>query len=76
MNNKGCAYCIFLFILYVVLYGVAVASSAWLIMMLVNYLAPVFGYAVILTFKQALAITILLSVIGGFFKTTVRSSKN
>lgn len=47
--------------------------EAWVGMLLFNWVAGLLGWAFALTFWQAFAICILLTFIGGFFKS---SSKN
>ena len=52
--------------------GIALVE-AWVGMFLFNWVAGLLGWAFVLTFWQAFAICILLTFIGGFFKS---SSKN
>lgn len=57
----------------VALVVVGVLVESWILMTLVNWVLSLFGVAFAITFKQALGVSLLLSLIGGFFKS--RASK-
>lgn len=57
----------------IALVTVGVLVESWVLMTLVNWVLHLFGVAFALTFKQALGVSLLLSLIGGFFKS--RASK-
>jgi hypothetical protein len=44
--------------------------EGWLLMLIVNWVASLFGVAFALTFWQAFGICVLLSFVGGFFKSS------
>lgn len=48
----------------------AFALEGWLCMLLVNWVCGLFGVAFTLTFFQGVGICVLLTFIGGFFKTS------
>lgn len=54
-------------------FGIALLE-AWVGMLLFNWVAGLLGWAFALTFWQAFAICILLTFVGGFFKSN--SKKN
>lgn len=58
-------------ILLVVFFGI-IALQTWLIMLLWNFVVPALGGPA-LTYKLALGLFGLLSILGGFFKTFQRS---
>ena len=51
----------------------ALCLEAWIGMLLFNWVVSLFGSAFALTFWQAFGVCVLLSFVGGFFKS---SSKN
>jgi hypothetical protein len=48
----------------------ATCIEGWLLMLIVNWVASLFGAAFTLTFWQSFGICVLLSFIGGFFKSS------
>ena len=57
----------------VVLYFGIYAIYAWAVQALWNWIVPIFWTsAPILTYWEAVGVTLLLTLIGGFFKTTVK----
>lgn len=48
------------------------ALQAWILMLVWNFLAGYFGFQTI-TFWVSVAIVVFLSIVGGFFKTSVKN---
>lgn len=55
-------------------YG-AVCLEAWIGMLIFNWVMGLFGVAFTLTFWQAFGVCVLLSFVGGFFKSSSSNSK-
>ena len=56
--------------------GAGLFVESWILMKLVNWVLSLFEIAFALTFKQAFGMSILLSVIGGFFKKSVSITRD
>lgn len=57
----------------VMTFGVA-CLEAWIGMILFNWVAGLLGWVFVLTFWQAFAVCILLTFVGGFFKSNSKKS--
>ena len=53
-----------------------VCLEAWIGMLIFNWVMGLFGVAFALTFWQAFGVCVLLSFVGGFFKSSSSSSKS
>ena len=51
-----------------------VCFEAWIGMLIFNWVMGLFGVAFALTFWQAFGVCVLLSFVGGFFKSSLSSS--
>ena len=56
--------------------GACLFAESWVLMKVVNWVLSLFEIAFALTFKQAFGVSILLSVIGGFFKKSVSITRD
>lgn len=62
-------------IVLALVFGV-VCFEAWIGMLIFNWVMGLFGVAFVLTFWQAFGVCILLSFVGGFFKSSSSSSSS
>ena len=65
--------CLAVILVIALVFGL-VCLESWVGMLIFNWVMGLFGCAFALTFWQAFGVCVLLSFIGGFFRTTVHKS--
>jgi hypothetical protein len=73
LNNANGAQVVGIIIAAVILIAAIVLIDAWLVMLLWGALAHIFGWSTFLSFGESVIVTMALSLLGGFFKTSRQS---